>query len=63
MHDLCDIEMLDVRRDRHVCHEMYRAVHDMAPEPVQNMFTFVKDTHSRETRSTTAEHLSPKVQI
>ena len=57
MHDICDLEMLNVRRDRHTSQEVYKAVHGITPESVQNMFSFVHETHSRSTRSIALEQL------
>ncbi len=57
MHSICNIEMLDMRRDRHVSHDLYRATHDIAPASIQNMFKYVHDTHSKQTRSHTSELL------
>ena len=57
MHSICDIEMLSTRRDRHVSHDMYRVTHDIAPASIQNMFQFVHETHSKQTRSRTSELL------
>ena len=57
MHNECEIEMLDKRRDRHVSQEMYRAIHGMAPRNIQNMFKHVQDTHNVNTRSKNNEQL------
>ena len=57
MHAICDIEMLNTQIDRHVSHDMYRATHKIAPSSIWNMFTYVHDTHSKQTRSHTSDRL------
>ena len=57
MHAICEIELLEKRRDRHVSHEMYRVIHRIAPNTVQNMFTHVSEKHSVNTRSNKSEQL------
>ena len=48
MHNICIIEMLDTRRDRHVSNEMYRAVHGLSLSSIQNMFQSVQNIHSQD---------------
>ena len=57
MHNVCEIELLEKCRDRHVSHEMYWAIHGIAPCNIQDMFSYVQDTHNINTRSNTSEHL------
>ena len=57
IHQICNMEMLDVRRDRHVSHDMYHAIKGHAADNIKNMFNFVHDNHNRSTRSNTSEQL------
>ena len=57
MHAVCDVKMLNIRRDRHVSNEMYRVVHGLSPTGIQDMFQSAQNVHSRETRSNYPEQL------
>ena len=57
MHTVCEIEVLERRRDRHVSHEMYKAINGNAPSNIKKMFIHVHEKHDVKTRSNTSEQL------
>ena len=51
IHTELEIPMLNVRRDVHVAEQMYKFVNKQGPPECCDMFTFVNETHQRNTRA------------
>ncbi len=57
MHQELKLDMLDIRRCKHVCNQMYRCTTGIAPANLCNKINTVRDIHQRVTRAVTGNHL------
>ena len=57
LHQACNIMPLEERRQFHLAVFMYKALHSMSPQYIQDKFKYTSSIHSHSTRSVTANHL------